>query len=116
MEEQKNKNKEIKLEGKEYSNNQDAPKTEGKLTYEQLNNACVQLSQQNQFLKQRLQQAEKVLNTFSRLDYLFRVIECDHNNRNNSASFTTDFVEMCIKEIQELMTMPEESEDNNEGN
>lgn len=99
----------------EQKNKQVDPKEE-KLTYEQLNSACVQLSQQNQFLKQRLQQAEKVLNTFSRLDYLFRVIECDHNNRNNSPSFTTDFVEMCIKEIQELMTMPEESEDNNEGN
>lgn len=99
----------------EQKNKQVDPKEE-KLTYEQLNSTCVQLSQQNQFLKQRLQQAEKVLNTFSRLDYLFRVIECDHNNRNNSPSFTTDFVEMCIKEIQELMTMPEESEDNNEGN
>ena len=103
MEEQKNKTKEIKM---------DADKE--KLTYEQLNNACVQLSQENQYLKQQLNQASKVLNTFSRLDYLFRVVECDHNNKSNSVSFSVEFVEQCIKEIQEIMTVPEEEDKSKE--
>jgi len=105
MEEQKNKK--IKM---------DAPKEQQKLTYEQLNNACVQLSQQNQYLRQQLEQANKVLNTFSRLDYLFKVIECDHNNKINSVSFSRDFVEKCVNEIQILMTIPEDKEENKEEN
>lgn len=114
MEEQ-NKNKEIKLNTEEYSNKEDAPVAKSeKLTYEQLNNACVQLSQENQYLKQQLNQASRVLNTFNRLDYLFRVVECDHNNKSNSVSFSAEFVEMCIKEIQDTMTLPEEEDKDKE--
>lgn len=106
MEEQKNK--EIKM---------DAPKEQEKLTYEQLNNACVQLSQENHYLKQQLMQANKVLNTFNRLDYLFRIVECDHNNKINSVSFDRDFVTQCIAEIEEIMSIPEpEEKDKNEEN
>ena len=58
--------------------------------------------------EQQLNQASKVRNTFSRLDYLFRVVECDHNNKSNSVSFASEFVEQCIREIQDIMTVPEE--------
>lgn len=98
MEEQKNETKEIKMNAGEQE----------KLTHEQLNNVCVQLSQENQYLKQQLTQASKVLNTFNRLDYLFRVVECEHSNKNNSVSFASEFVEQCIREIQDIMTVPEE--------
>ena len=105
MEEQKNK--EIKLEAAEGINNQE------KLTYEQLNNACMQLSQQNQYYRQQLEQANKVLNTFSRLDYLFRVVEV--SGKDGQYSFDAEFVNKCISEIQEIMTIPEEKE-TGEGN
>jgi len=98
MEEQKNKTK------------MDAPKEQEKLTYEQLNNACVQLSQQNQELRQELEHAYNVLNTYNRLDYLFRVVECDHNNKINSISFSRDFVEKCVKKIEIIMAFSAEEE------
>ena len=100
MEEQKNK--EIKLEAAEGTHNQE------KLTYEQLNNACMQLSQQNQYYRQQWEQANKVLNTVSRLDYLFRVVEV--SKKEGFYNFDGEFVNKCISEIQEIMTIPEEKE------
>ena len=103
MEEQKNK--EIRM---------NAPKEQEKLTYEQLNNACVQLSQENQYLKQQLIQANKVLNTFNRLDYLFKVMET--SSKASDWKFADDFVAKCIREIEEIMTLPEEEEKDKEEN
>ena len=46
-----------------------------KLTYEQLNDACNQLWQQNKQLVKRNKELEQfVMN--KRLDYLFKVLEC----------------------------------------
>ena len=40
-------------------------------------------------------------NIFKRLDYLFKVVENGH-------MFKQDFLDKCIAEIEELMTVPEE--------
>ena len=40
---------------------------------------------------------------FKRLDYLFKVVENGH-------MFKQDFFEKCIAEIEELMTVPEETD------
>lgn len=77
-----------------------------KLTYEQLNDACNQLWQQNKQLVSRNRELEQfVLN--KRLDYLFKVLEL-------SSKFTSDFVVNCSSEIEEMMTVPQEPEETEE--
>lgn len=80
-------------------------KAEGKqkLTYEQLNDACSQLFQQNQVLSRRNRELEGFAMN-KRLDYLFKVLEF-------SNSFSCDFVGSCASEIEEAMTIPQEVEE-----
>lgn len=66
------------------------PKNE-KLTYEQLENVCHQLSEQSRNLYQKLQEAD-MTNMFKRLDYLFAVVE-------NREAFPKEFADKCINEI-----------------
>ena len=73
-----------------------------KLSYEQLENVAHQLSEQTKQLYMKLQ-AANMSNMFKRLDYLFKVVENGH-------MFKQDFLEKCITEIEELMTVPEEVE------
>jgi hypothetical protein len=82
------------------------PETERpeKMSYEQLENVAHQLSEQAKQLYMQLQNAN-MSNMFKRLDYLFKVVE-------NSHMFKLDFVNKCINEIEDFMTIPEETEDN----
>ena len=77
-----------------------------KMSYEQLENIAHQLSEQAKQLYMKLQ-ATNMSNMFKRLDYLFKVVENGH-------MFKQDFLEKCITEIEELMTVPEVEEDNKE--
>ena len=98
MEEKKlNKNMGVASQGtqKESENQQ-------RLSYEQLNDICSELYQQNQQMKRQIHQMN-IENMFKRLDYLFKVIE-------NSGKFDAGFVDMCTEEIQQAMTAPEEEE------
>ena len=65
--------------------------TENKLSYEELENVANNLYA-------RLQQAE-MSNMFKRLDYLFKVVKY-------SGTFTPAFVESCVAEIEEVLTIP----------
>ena len=76
-----------------------------KLSYEQLENVAHQLSEQAKQLYMKLQSAN-MSNMFKRLDYLFKVVENGH-------MFKQDFLEKCIAEIEEIMTVPEETEEDN---
>ena len=71
-----------------------------KMSYEQLENVAHQLSEQAKQLYMNLQDAN-MNNIFKRLDYLFKVVENGH-------MFKQDFLDKCIAEIEELMTVPEE--------
>ncbi len=95
-----------------------------KLTYEELNQACADMSQQVQqqgkYIQQmhsQLQQMNYALQT-KRLDYLFKVIEM-YNKGISICNFDSDFVQECISEIQKVLTIPkekagqEEQEENN---
>ena len=62
-----------------------------KLTYEQLNDACNQLWQQNKQLVARNRELESFAMN-KRLDYLFKVLEL-------SNQFSSDFVVNCSSEI-----------------
>ena len=74
-----------------------------KMSYEQLENVAHQLSEQAKQLYMKLQ-AANMDNMFKRLDYLFKVVENGH-------MFKQDFLEKCITEIEEIMTVPEETEE-----
>ena len=86
-------------EKKEIENNK-----EKKLSYSELENVAHQLSEQNRQLYNQLQKSN-LTNMFKRLDYLFKVIE-------NGKVFKQEFLEKCITEIEELMTVPEEENKN----
>ena len=74
-----------------------------KLSYEELENVCHQLSEQSQTLYRKLQEAN-MTNMFKRLDYLFAVVE-------NKVAFPEDFAKKCVDEIITSMTIPEETEE-----
>ena len=76
-----------------------------KMSYEQLEQVAHQLSEQARQLYSQLQKSN-MTNMFKRLDYLFKVVENGH-------IFKQDFFEKCIAEIEELMTVPEEAEEDN---
>lgn len=71
---------------------------EQKLTYEQLNDACSQLYQQNQYLQNQLKQAN-LTNMFKRLDYLFKVLECEKVIKDS------EFINNCVEEIKDALTV-----------
>ena len=81
-----------------------------KLSYEELENVCHQLSAQAQQLNTQSQQLRMALNEanlanlYKRLDYLFEVI-----NKDNPY-LSVDFKRQCADEIETLMATPEQSE------
>ena len=85
---------------------------EGTLSYDQLKEVAAQLQHENQQLRSTLVRVD-YSNTFKRLDYLFKVLD-------NYVHFDDNFVASCIKEIQDMMTIKEEStedtEDSNSNN
>lgn len=74
-----------------------------KLSYEQLNDTCQQLFQQNQYLMKQLRE-QNLGNMLRRLDYLFRAVEL-------SAAFKdAEFTNSCIDEIKGVMFPPKTDE------
>ena len=71
-----------------------------KMSYEELENIAHQLSEQSRVLMQKLQEAN-MGNAFKRLDYLFKIIEFEH-------MFDGNFIDKCIKEVQDMISIPEE--------
>lgn len=71
-----------------------------KMSYEELENIAHQLSEQGRVLAQKLQEAN-MGNVFKRLDYLFKIIEFEH-------IFDDNFTNKCVKEIQDMISIPEE--------
>jgi hypothetical protein len=80
-----------------------ADQKQEKLSYEQLENIAHQLSEQSRQLYTKLQEAN-LSNMFKRLDYLFKVLEY-------SGMFNPDFVDKCVNEVEETITLPEKKEE-----
>ena len=91
------------------SEKKDAEQNSGehKLTYEQLNDACIQLQMQNRKLIQQVQQMN-MTNMFKRLDYLFEVLKAE------SVIKDADFINSCVQEIKEALTIVNDGEDKEE--
>lgn len=81
-------------------------KKEQKLTYDQLNQACNQLFQQNQYLNKQLKELN-TYNMFKRLDYLFKVVEFAPTFKD------AEFVNYCTDEIKDALVIPENTEEDN---
>lgn len=81
--------------------------TEGQkpLTYEQLTEVCNNLYQQNKELLQKLQQANSIINSFSRLDYLFKVL--DHSEVIKDPEFINDVID----EIRDAIIIKESAQE-----
>lgn len=81
-----------------------------RISYEELENVCHQLSEQSRQLNLQNQQLKEALteanltNLYKRLDYLFEIV-----NRDNQY-FTKEFKQDCASEIEGLMARPEEPE------
>ena len=86
-----------------------------KLSYEELENVCHQLSTQAQQLNAQNQQLRKMIeeanltNLYKRLDYLFAVIDKDN------AYLSHNFKVQCAVEIENLMATPEQEENTDKG-
>lgn len=86
-----------------------------KLSYEELENVCHQLSAQAQQLNAQNQQLRKMIeeanltNLYKRLDYLFAVIDKDN------AYLSHNFKVQCAVEIENLMATPEQEENTDKG-
>ena len=80
-----------------------AEEKQQRLSYEQLNDVCSQLYQQNQQLSRQVQQLN-MSNMFKRLDYLFQVLNY------SSIINDPDFIGDCVSEIKEAMTVRKEEE------
>lgn len=78
-------------------------KKEKKATYDELNNYCAQLFEQNKKLQEQVKQLN-MANMFRRLDYLFAVV-------SNKDAFDKDFIAKCVAEIQQALTIPEVKND-----
>lgn len=86
-------------------------KVNHKLSYDELENAAKQISAQldalareNNQLRIALQKAQ-LGNLYTELEFKFKVVQ-------NAEMFSSEFVERCIKNIEEIMTPePEETEE-----
>lgn len=103
MEEQKKQNL-GELKGKGTERKQPGQQ---RMSYEDLNKTCMQLSQSNQQMQAYINKLHMQMedmnqtNMFQRLNYLFKVVEF-------SSSFSPNFAAACVNEIEEMMTIPEE--------
>lgn len=77
--------------------------TAKKFTYEQLEDIAKQLSSQLQNALRKIEMLN-IENAKVRLTFLFKVVE-------NASAFNYNFVESCTKEIEGLMTLPDNEED-----
>lgn len=75
--------------------------SEGKLSYEQLEGLANQMSQQLRQAKQQLGSMDNMM-AIERMKFLFEVVKYE-------SRFDSDFVNMCIEEIQLSLTVPEDS-------
>ena len=89
------------MEKKEVINETPKEVKKEKLTYEELTNACHQLSEQARTLYQQLQEAN-LSNAFSRLNFLFAVLDKAEFFKNYEG-----FVDKCVDEIVNMITIPE---------
>ena len=103
---EENQSKTVDMTGKEVKKEEAK-----KISYEDLQTAAGQLYQQNQQLiakcKQYEEQMQRLNNVEVRLHYLFEVLD-------KGSYFDNDFIDVCVNEVKEIMTIKEEPEEEKE--
>jgi len=103
---EENQSKTVNMTGKKVKNEETK-----KISYEDLQKAAGQLYQQNQQLiakcKQYEEQMQRLNNVEVRLHYLFEVLD-------KGSYFDSDFIDTCVNEVKEIMTIKEETEEEKE--
>lgn len=74
------------------------------LSYEELAKVAVQLQEQNKKLRE---QVRSISTVFTRLNYLFKILEVQGQRRY----FRGEYIEQTVREIEQLMTIPEKEEE-----
>lgn len=105
---EENQSKTVNMTGKKVKNEETK-----KISYEDLQKAAGQLYQQNQQLiakcKQYEEQMQRLNNVEVRLHYLFEVLD-------KGSYFDSDFIDTCVNEVKEIMTIKEETEEEKKDN
>jgi len=105
---EENQSKTVNMTGKKVKNEETK-----KISYEDLQKAAGQLYQQNQQLiakcKQYEEQMQRLNNVEVRLYYLFKVLD-------KGGYFDSDFIDTCVNEVKEIMTIKEETEEEKKDN
>lgn len=105
--------KEVKFEKVSSQENVNTPVKENtKLSYEELERVCHQLSEQARLLYGKLKEAQNE-NFLARLSYLFKVIE---NSSLFNAYNKSEFIESCINEIEDVLTIRDTDSSEEEAN
>ena len=99
--EEKKETKEVKLAPKKA----EAADESKKLSYEEVCDIANRLIAENRQLKQSLEKASGLINSFNRLDYLFMVLD------RSSVINDPDFILSCVEEIKDFMTIKEPSKE-----
>ena len=103
---EENQSKTVNMTGKEVKKEETK-----KISYEDLQKAAGQLYQQNQQLinkcKQYEEQMQRLNNVEVRLHYLFEVLD-------KGSYFDNDFIDTCVNEVKEIMTIKEAPEEQSE--
>ena len=89
---EENNSKEVKMQPASDGNKQK------KLSYEELQEMAQKLFDENRALRQQFAQLRQALESIDRLDYLLRIINVANNCKDYT--FSPDFVQKCIDEIQ----------------
>ena len=111
MEEKKQESKSVQMKPLKTAPSGEHPQ---KLSYESLNQMCMDMSQrlqgQNKYIDQLRQQLQRMDYALQgkRMDYLFKVLE-------HQGNFKSDFIITCCSEIEEALTIPEGEEESKEG-
>ena len=101
------------MEEKKVTKKEETKREVKKLSYEELENAAKQIiaqaqnvARENQQLRTALQQAS-LTNMYTELNFKFKVVEF-------ASAFTPEFVDRCVKSIEETMTPPPEEKEEEE--
>lgn len=99
------KSKEIKMEPNKAGESQEKQK----LSYDELKELAQKVFDENRYLTNELYKARQTIGMFNRLDYLLRIVEIANSARD--CNFSSEFLQMCIDDIETAMTPPEKGEE-----
>lgn len=94
------------MEEQKINNSNEETQETDQPSYEELYKAYMDLAQKHQYVVQQLREANSFIQTYNRLDYMFKVLDVQNESKTCNV-FHDDFYQMCIDEIEKIMTPQE---------